>query len=295
MHGDPAVDIVILSFNKAAYTRLCLNGVLHTAHRPLRVILVDNGSTDGTPALIEAFRDRAAAIGIGVTLIMNRENRGAIEGRNQALDLRQGGVLVFMDNDVAPAGTDWVGGLVRFLAATPDAGAVSPRLVYPVPPFLIQCAGCDVAPTGRVDFRGRGLPRTDPAHARTTPVQALISACMAVPRAMVDRVGGFDPQFAPVQFEDIDYSYRIKACGGRLYYLPGVELYHFENVTTSRSATLNPVYNTVKNGLKFKRKWQAVFAREGGPPESGMVWRDIPTVDMDAVAPALFPWGGGPL
>jgi len=284
----PLVDIVILCHNKHRYTDFCLRGLMQTRYRPLHVIILDNGSTDETPRLLGEFKETFSGRGRTVTLLRSEENMGAVAGRNRAMKKRRGEYLVFMDNDVVAFSPDWLEKLVRFLEERGNAGAVSPKLIYPVEPFLIQCAGCDVAPTGRVNFRGRGCPRDDPRFNETITVQALISACMAVPARVADEVGEFDLLFSPVQFEDIDYCYRIKERGYDLYYHPAVELYHFENVTTSRTPTLNPVYNTVKNGMKFKKKWRHVFSRENGPEEKTMVWRRIETVDIDDIDPAAL-------
>ena len=96
-----------------------------------------------------------------------------------------------------------------------------------------------------------------------------------------------------MQFEDIDYCYRARYAGGRggrkgrawrVAYEPSVEMYHFENVTSGRTSTLNYRYLTVKNGLKFKEKWSRAFEKEGGPLESEMTWRhDLPQVRLEDV------------
>ncbi len=131
----------------------------------------------------------------------------------------------------------------------------------------------------------------DPQFSEARDVQCLISACWVMKREVLDAVGPLDDAFSPVQFEDIDYCYRARYPDGRdgprwrVAYEPAVEMYHFENVTSGRTSTLNYRYLTVKNGLKFKNKWQHRFAAEGGKPESEMKWRfDIPQVRLEDVA-----------
>jgi len=60
----PLVSVIILACNKAAYTARCLDGLTKTLWRPLEVILIDNGSTDETPALLDAFEARAGEFDI---------------------------------------------------------------------------------------------------------------------------------------------------------------------------------------------------------------------------------------
>lgn len=282
------VDIIILTFNKSEYSEYCIKGLIKTTYRPLRVIVVDNGSTDTTPDLLERFKKYSDTLGISVEIIYNKENRGAITGRNQALELVKGDFVVFLDNDVVIKEGEWLETLTSFLSDHNEVGAVSPKLIYPVFPFLIQCAGCDVSPTGKVNFRGRGVLRGTPEFNKQTKVQALISACMVVPVKIIEQVGKFDKLFSPVQFEDIDYCYRIREAGYKLMYLPEVEMYHFENVTTSRTKALNPAYNTIKNGMKFKKKWHHVFSKENGPDKADMKWVDIKPVFINDLDRTLF-------
>lgn len=287
----PPVDIIILAYNKYRYTEFCLRSVLLTSYRPLHVICIDNGSEDRTEAVLAGFEEQGQADNIQVTLITNMTNTGAIQGRNQALEHCSGEYVLFLDNDVVAADRNWVDMLTGFFSLHPNAGAVSPKLIYPVEPYLIQCAGCDVSPTGKVNFRGRGEDRNEPRFNRTCTVQSLISACMAVPASVIRQTGKFDTLFSPVQYEDIDYCYRIKELGLDLFYYADLEMYHFENVTTSRSRKLNSAYNTVKNGMKFKRKWEHVFSRENGPEQASMEWKDIKTVDISDIDSKIFPNG----
>ncbi len=286
--GAPAdgglVSVVLLVHNKVGYSERCLRGLLATAYRPLEIILVDNGSTDSTPALLDDFQERFEKQDIGVVRIRFDENVGAVAGRNQAINRTSGQFVVFMDNDVVPRSGGWIERLVKYLLEHPDVGAVGPKMVYPTKPHLIQCAGCDVSPTGKVWFRGRGEAIDAAEFNSERECQALISACWMMPASAVKVVGALDEGFSPVQYEDIDYCYRLRESGYKVVYLPEVEMYHFENVTTGRTGDLNYRYLTVKNGLRFKNKWRRRFSREGGPDESEMVWReDIPGATLEEI------------
>jgi hypothetical protein len=90
-----------------------------------------------------------------------------------------------------------------------------------------------------------------------------------------------------VQFEDIDYCYRLREAGLLCRYDPGVELYHFENVTSGRTEALNYPYLTVKNGMKFKKKWRHRFSAENGPSDKDWAWKAIASVKLDDVPEEL--------
>ncbi|MFO7899016.1 MAG: glycosyltransferase family 2 protein [Planctomycetota bacterium] len=278
-------SVVILAYNKAQHTARCLNGLLHTSWRPLEVVLLDNGSTDGIPDVFDSFEERAGNAEIHVKRLRNESNLGAATGRNQALERASGRLVAFMDNDVVVRSRDWIERLARTLASHDKAGIAGPKLIYPFPPFLIQCAGGAVSPTGRVFFRGRGEPNESPRFGQEEEVQCLISACWLMRRDVFEDVGGLDEAYNPVQFEDIDFCYKARAAGWRVFYNPAAEMYHFENVTTSGSPTINSPYQIVKNGLLFKRRWQHAYSREAGPREEDWHWAEIPTVRLDSIGP----------
>ncbi|MFA4985476.1 MAG: glycosyltransferase [Candidatus Brocadiia bacterium] len=282
--APPEVSIIILMHNKWQFTKRCLYGLLATRDVRFELLLVDNGSTEyELKEGMTVFLSECQLRNINVTMIIFPENVGAVRGRNEALPYCRGDYIVFMDNDVVVRNLGWLYRLKEFLRSEPSYGAVGPKLVYPNHPHLIQCAGCDVAPTGRVDFRGRGEPRETPGFTEPRDVQALISACIVFPRQVVEMVGTLNMEYHPVQFEDIDYCYRIKEKGFKLAYRPDVEMYHFENVTTGRTRALNYKYLTVKNGQVFKNLWSHVFSRENGPLEEAMIWKEIPSVAIDDI------------
>lgn len=279
----PLVSLIILHHNKVAYTRRCLESLLLTRYRPLEVWLVDNGSTDGTREALQLFAEKAGRQGIQVEQIWNERNQGAVTGRNQALQRVQGDYVAFWDNDIMVRDSDWVGKLQTVLEEEEQAGIVSPKLLFPFPPYPIEFAGGAVSVGGRVQYVGRGAPREAPEYNRRREVQCVISACILIQRKLIAEVGLLDEAYNPVQYEDIDYCYRARHRGWRVFYEPTVEMYHFEHTTTAGSADLNFKYLTIKNGLRFKRRWREMFAAEGGPPDQAVQWLELPKIGVEEV------------
>ena len=277
------ISIIVPVFNKAAYSRRCFAALLQTAHRPLEIVVVDNGSTDDTPALLTEIEAMAGRASIGFVRIRNDCNRGASTARNQGLDTASGRFIVVMDNDVVVRRRSWADTMMAALQARPEVGIVGPKLLFAFPPHTIQFAGGAVSPSGRVEFVGRGKPDDTTELNVPRDVQCFISACWMMPRTIVDQLGGFDEAFNPVQFEDIDFSYRVRHAGYRILYLPSVEVHHFENVTTGMSPTLNSTYLIVKNGLLFKKRWHFMFSRENGPRDDQIHWAKIEKIPLDQV------------
>ena len=267
------VSVVIVNYNKAAYTRLCLEGILAMPFVPAQIIAMDNGSADGTREfLTDELPGLAADAGAACECVLNETNVGACTARNQGLERVTQPYVIFIDNDVAVRSANWLTILLRTLESAEDIGFVGPKLLYPFAPHDIQCAGVGISRSGRVQYRGRAADRSAPEFNEPREVQCLISACWLMRKAVVDEVGNLDEVFNPAQYEDFDLCYRARERGRRVLYEPRAEMYHYESVTTAGSQDVNYKYVTIKNGLKFKKRWRHMFEGEAGPEEVECVW-----------------------
>jgi GT2 family glycosyltransferase len=269
------VSIVLLSHNKAAYTRECLRSLLETRPTGFEIVSLDNGSTDETPALIAEFADRARPLGIGFQAIRFDRNLGCSTARNQAVASSTGEEIVFLDNDTLLPDPTWLVKLRNVLESDPRIALVGPKICYPFEPHPIQCAGVGVSRSGRVQFRGRGEPADDPRYAKIEEVQALISACFIFRRQLVDEIGGLDEAFNPIQYEDFDFCYRARSRGYRVVYAPDPVVYHWESITSDGTRDIPNRYVIIKNGMLFKKRWRRMFEKENGPSDEETRWKSI--------------------
>lgn len=275
--SSPFISAIILSHNKLEYTQKCIHSLLETAYPSWEMVIIDNGSTDGTVEWLQNFKAEAEQLHVHVKLILNHDNIGCSTARNLGIEAATGDLIAFCDNDIALKSRNWLTELSNQLLANPNCGMTGPKLIYPFPPFNIQCAGTAVSPNGRVQFRGRGQAGNTPAFNEACDVQALISACCLARKSILDEIGGFDELFNPVEYEDIDLCYKIRQAGYTIRYSPQVEMYHFENVTTEGTPALANTYLLVKHGMLFKQRWQHMFANENGPADAECRWQTIAT------------------
>lgn len=282
-------SLIVVSYNKRPYTELCLRGQLDCTPPPDQIIVIDNGSTDGSVEMLQGLQREARGCGVTFEIIQNEGNAGACTARNQGLEIATGDFIAFMDNDVCVRHRTWLGGLIAVLQRDERAGIVGPKLVYPFAPYLIECAGVAISPSGRVQYRGRGEDISVPEFNRPAEVQCLISACWLMKRQVVEQVGNLDEVFNPAQFEDFDFCYRAREAGWRVLYEPSVEMYHFENVTTDGSPDVKFKYVTMKNWSVFKQRWRHMFSAENGPPDSECQWEPLETrpLEKTGVPPVL--------
>lgn len=206
-------SIVLLTRNALRYTRLCLRSLRRFTPEPHELIVVDNGSTDGTPEYLARQPD--------VRLIRNRENRGFPAGCNQGLAAATGDRLLLLNNDtvVTPG---WLAGLLRCLEGAPGAGLVGP--------VTNEAAGAQRVAAPYASLRGllpyaRRHNRPDPAA--WEPVTRLIGFCLLMDRAVWEQVGPLDEAFTPGNYEDDDYSIRALKAGFRLYVARDTYIHHF--------------------------------------------------------------------
>lgn len=281
---DALISVIALTHNQLAYTRRCLAGILrHTEYAPWEMIVVDNGSTDGTVTWLRAFAEQAGQAGVRVSVVANRGNAGCSTARNQGIARARGAWIVCIDNDVTVCSRNWLGRLRQCLQDDTRAAMAGPKLIYPYAPYNIQCAGAGISRNGRVQFSGRGAPRTDPRFSGRRRVQCLISACLMMRRSVLEETGGFDEAFNPVEFEDFDLCYRARNRGYRLYFEPDVEMYHFESVTTAGTPSLPNTALIIRHGLLFKQRWKHMFEKENGPPDRETSWKTLPVRSLDSI------------
>ena len=273
-------SLVILSFNKLAVTRRCVSAVVRGTRfsGPAELVVVDNGSTDGSADWIRnELASLCAGAGIAFKPIFNDWNVGCSTARNQALAAASGDFVTFLDNDVEPVNPDWLDFLRTRMASTSEIGMVGGLLLYPPHPGrhdIVQCAGVGISRAGHVCFVGRGEP-FGPAYAAAREVQCLISACLMIRRSLYLEYGGFDEIFNPVQFEDFDLCDKFRERGWQAWYEPAARMYHHESTTTAGSPTIRNAAVVVRNGLKFQRKWRHLFSQENGPSEEACRWRKL--------------------
>ncbi len=279
-------SVITLSHNKLNCTQRCLTALITNSlcHDPWEMIVVDNGSTDGSKEWCDTeLKTLGKKHGVSVTVLHNATNIGCSFARNQAINAASGKYLIFVDNDISPRTREWMPKMRELLDSDENIGMVGVKMVYPWHPHPIQCAGVGISKRGHVCFNGRGEPIDSPVHNKTTEVQCLISACLIIPAALIEKHGGFDEAFHPVQFEDFDLCYRLREAGYRAIYTPDVEMYHFESVTTQGTPAVRNQAVVIRNGLLFQKRWKHMFAEENGPPEEACQWKEIPSVSFDDI------------
>ena len=235
---EPAWYAIVLSWNGREDTVSCLEALAKVTGPTVRVVCVDNGSTDGS---VEAVRERHPA----VHLIENGRNLGFAGGCNIGIRwaLAQGAEWVMLVNNDAMVAPDTVAGFAAAAEQHGDAGVLAGKLYRSDRPDRIWYAGqrflAWLGYSGR--HRGEGR-RNGPRYERLSPTDRANGALMAISRAAIERVGMLDEElFAYV--EDVDYSLRARAAGFEVLFVPAARAWHRVGAS-SASAAHNSYYGT---------------------------------------------------
>lgn len=220
---------IIVTHNSSATISACLAAL---AHEPCEIIVVDNASTDDTLHGVEQL-----VAWHPVRLLTNEENRGFGAAANQGIR-EAGGDLFLILNPDAIAEPGAVSALLDCAQST-HASAAGGALLDPngqpargfafrrtatLAPLVFEALLINqLWPANPVNRRYRCL---DADYSRQQVVEQPAGACLAITRAAWDSVGGFDEQFFPVWFEDVDLCKRLLESGSRIVYCPTARFRH---------------------------------------------------------------------
>lgn len=233
-------SIVIPVYNKAHLTRQCVDRILNEAPKcPFEIIVVDDGSRDGTQTLLAGYGNQVRAV-------THQSNKGFATSCNDGAAAARGEYLVFLNNDTIPY-PGWLDTLVEYIRTRPQVGMVGSKLIFPN--GTIQHAGVAICQDYWPRHIYSGLPADHPAVNKARRVQAVTGACMLLPRELFVRVGGFDTVFVN-SYEDIDLCLRVGALGYEIHYCPESSLIHFESVSEGRKD------NELYSADVFYRRWK---------------------------------------
>ncbi|MBI1761767.1 MAG: glycosyltransferase [Acidobacteria bacterium] len=246
----PRASIVVVTYNNLALTKLCLESVLHnTAYANFEVIVVDNHSTDGTPAYLRELAARQSKLKI----ILNAVNAGFAKANNQGIAQAAGEYLVLLNNDtVVPPG--WLTRLLRHLA---DAEV---GLVGPLTNFVGNEAKLEVPYATWFEMEEFARQHTWAHKTLHADIQVLAMFCVAFRRAVFEQIGPLDERFGVGMFEDDDYSVRVRQAGLRVACAGDVFVHHFGQAAFGKlieSGAYNAIFD--ENRRYYESKWNVVW------------------------------------
>ncbi|MBC8263825.1 MAG: glycosyltransferase family 2 protein [Anaerolineales bacterium] len=284
--AQPLVYIMLLNWNDAENTLACLCSVYQLDYLNLRVLVVDNGSTDGSDQVVcKTFPQ--------IEFIANGRNLGFAGGANVGLDYarRQGPAYVFFINNDTILDRSLLKELIQVAEAHPRAGLLAPKIYYYDDPTLIWAAGARFAPLPpRVKMIGLGK-RDHPRYDVLRRLDYATGCALLIRREVLETVGVFDPIYWPIYHEDYDYCARVAKGGWEIWYVPTARMWH--KVSRSQRGSGTMAFNLGKNIVPF-------YLRHGCPPRLSLalfvawaVLRELIKGNLSFARPYLAGVGAG--
>jgi GT2 family glycosyltransferase len=277
------IFIVIVTYQSADHIQACLDSLpLASGDKRLSVLVVDNASTDGTPAMLAERAQVSPHVRVNCSVILNRKNLGFTRALNQGVRQRPAGAAVLFLNPDTVLPPDCLNALLQELYAGERTGVIAPQLRFP------PASAHDIQPSCRrfptywdlfCEFAGLSLlfPRSrccnawkmgDFDHRSPRDVDQPQGAFLLARAEVVAQVGAWDERF-PLFFSDVDWCRRVWAAGWRIRFAPQIFVSHALGASVRRRKPA-AIWSSHVSFWRYFRKgrsslWDELLSVAAGP------------------------------
>jgi len=234
------ISAIVLNWNGKRFLKECFDSLLDQAVKDYELIMVDNGSTDGS---VEFMKDNYPQ----VKLVLLESNIGFCRAMNAGIKKAKGEYISLFNNDVV-VDKDWVGVMGAALKDNPQAGICASKVLFYKEPQKINSAGDTFDISAEAHNRGFGQSDNGRFDKKEFVFSATAAACI-YRRTMLDEIGLFDEDFFNT-YEDVDLSFRAHLRGWRCLYVPEAAVRHHWLGTIGHYSPMNIFYMS-KNNLNI--------------------------------------------
>lgn len=223
------ISVIVLNYNGRELLDGCLSSLASQTYSPFEVVLVDNGSSDGSPEYIQAQYP-------WVRLVRNRDNLGFAGGTNAGIRVAKGRYILTLNND-AVADRFFIEELARPMV-DPQVGVCAAKMLFP--DGRINSAGICISRSGAAWDRGM----FEPDQGQYDSMEEVFGACAGAAlyrREMLDEIGLFDDDFF-LYLEDVDLAFRARLAGWKCIYVPWAVVIHHHGKTAGVGSDLAVYY-----------------------------------------------------
>lgn len=258
------VSVVIVSWNVCHLLRDCINSILSSrGNLSIRIIVVDNGSKDGSVDMVRAEFPH-------VHLIASQSNLGFARANNVGLAQARGQYIFFLNPDTIVKG-EALHNMVSFLNGRHEFAMVGPRLIYPGGTVQRTCARV-IPSLSLILWEGLYLHRLPIVGQRflnrlispydlekSQEVEAISGAAMLLRRAVADALGGFDESFLHTG-EDIDLCVRLRQSGRQIFYCAEAQVVHLSGQSSLQALSGATTMSFLSMATYFERSYGRAYA-----------------------------------
>ncbi len=227
--SEPRVGIIVVSYNPGPHLARCLEAVRAQTLSPARVVVVDNGSGDGSLA--------SRGVLSGAELLALGRNTGFAAAANRGIELAADCAWLALLNPDAFPEPGWLEALVRSACERPEFALLASRQLMADDPSRFDGAGDVYAVSGLAWRRLFGQP-VGPSGLQAEEVFGPCAAAALYRRDAVMEAGGFDEGFF-CYFEDVDLAFRMRLRGHRCLYVPDAVVHHVGSAVRGRHSAFS--------------------------------------------------------
>ncbi len=248
----PRVAALLLNWRQPELTAACLADLLAVTDEPLAIAVIDNGSGDESVGRLRAVIARLPASPHTVELLAQEHNLGFTGGMNRGIEWAQarGAEFTLVLNNDLRLPSDFVRPLAETLANDPRVAAVAPTVLHPDGTVWAEGGELGFWPNA-LRLRGHGKAPS-PRQRGPQAVPFLPAACVLYRTAELVAVGGFDDRYF-MYWEDVDLCARLRARGGRIVWLPWVQVTHVAGASSGGGRSPLRKFLMANNAVRYLR------------------------------------------
>lgn len=245
------LSVVIITWNQYGVLSRCLSSLNEVMRRDdAEIIVVDNGSTDGTTEKLKKEFP-------GLKLIANDCNKGVAYARNRGIEIAKGDKILILDNDTI-VNSEAIEGMEKYLDENPQMGICGCKLMDGEGNVQKSCKEYPGLGVKLRNIMGLGSDISESIGDEPVEPVYLIGACQMIRRQVVDQIGLLDEKifYGP---EDADYCIRAAKAGWKVIYLPGYSIIHLWRRATRKNIFSPLSRKHIKALLYFYFKHKRLF------------------------------------
>jgi hypothetical protein len=219
--NTPLVSVIIVNYNGKRFLDTCLGSLYRQSYTAMEILLVDNGSSDGSINFIRASYP-------GVKVIENTDNLGFAKANNIGIKAAKGEYIATLNNDTE-AEPGWLAALVEAMQSDEHTGMCASKMLRMDDHGIIDSTGICVSRSGACWDRGM-FERDVGQYEQTEEVFGPCAGAALYRKIMLDQTGLFDEDFISYM-EDADLAMRGRLWGWECLYVPMAVVYHFHGGT----------------------------------------------------------------
>lgn len=237
---DIQCDVIVLTWDHLDLTKKFFDSFWENTPPSVRVIVVDNASTDGTPAYLREMKAHPVN-GPRIEVVFNGENKGFVRGVNQGFALSRAPYICLANNDLVFT-KGWLDEIMTLFGQYPSLGILNPN-----------SNTLGVRPAQGESLEDFSASLRDKNAGQLCEMPFCSGFCMVLKRDILDKNSGLSPEYIPMFFEDTDISMKAKELGYLIGVAKGAYVWHREHGSFKEGSKIDKIFQ--KSRMAFEKKW----------------------------------------